>query len=250
MAFKSGSRGPRGAGVPLHETARSCQVSYLVWIRAKGRRSTLTLALHIQLRPHKPHRADLFPQCGVAHHLSRRAQLLRGGQRKLQAIAIRAVLIRIVQILDFARRSRSAVCINRSQKLVFRSSGLRSPASRGMSTIWRPPRSTARTQRSGAKGRAGSWSGKLASRSRMPARSASHPLQRKRDAPLTSAPRSSSSRTRASSLPVMPSICSTKSRRGRSCTTTRVMEMLPAASELSLTLTVAGRDIPCFFTLA
>ena len=48
---------------------------------------------------------------------------------------------------------------------------------------------------------------------------------------------------RASSLPVTPSMYSTSSRTGISCTTTGVMEMDSAASELSLTRTVGGNAI-------
>ena len=54
-------------------------------------------------------------------------------------------------------------------------------------------------------------------------------------------PRSRSSRMRASSLPVTPSMCSISSRTGSSCTTTGVMEMDSAASELSFTRTVCGQ---------
>ena len=70
--------------------------------------------------------------------------------------------------------------------------------------------------RAEANGRIGSSPGKVANSSRRASSSASHPVHRKREAPLTSVPRSSSSRTRASFLPVMPSIFSTRSRNGRS----------------------------------
>ena len=88
--------------------------------------------------------------------------------------------------------------------------------------------------------REGSASGNVASSSRRLSRSASQPAQRKREAPLTSVPRSRSSRMRGSSLPVTPSMCSTSSRIGISCTTTGVSEMDSAASELSFTRTVCG----------
>ncbi len=53
---------------------------------------------------------------------------------------------------------------------------------------------------------------------------------------------------RGSSFPVTQRMCSSNSRMGRSCTTTEVMEMEPAASELSLTRTVGGSAM--VFTLA
>ena len=93
-------------------------------------------------------------------------------------------------------------------------------------------------------GRRGSGSGKVArARLDIAARSASHPAQRKREAPLTSVPRSSSSCKRGASLPVMPSMCSINSRMGMSRITTGVIEMVSAASELSLTRTFSGRDM-------
>src|SRR5262249_13798373 len=88
-----------------------------------------------------------------------------------------------------------------------------------------------------------SGSGNAASASRIESPSASQPVHRKRDAPLTSVPRRSSSWTRVSSLPVTASICSISSRIAISRTTTGVIEIDSAASELSLTRILAGRDM-------
>ena len=116
------------------------------------------LPLHVQLRPHKPRRADLLAQGAVAHDLAGRAQFLRGGAAADRGGSSRRGPCR--SSADTRISPAAATSISTSQKLALRSSGLRAPASRGISMACRPPRSTARTHRSAANGRAGSSSGK------------------------------------------------------------------------------------------